>query len=122
MLANATCLWYNRIMDFVFDIIFGALLELFKIICPDHKFKKWQEILLIVLSVIILISSIGCFVAGVCLFNNDAHKTLGIALLAVGGSLLLIQGGIYGGLIGYRLKADARKKNEYNAEDKNANE
>lgn len=110
-------------MDFVFDIVFGALLEIFKIICPNHKLKKWQEILLIALSAIILLSSIGCFVAGVCLFSNDGYKTLGIALLAIGGSLLLIMGGTYGGLIGYRLKAEARKSNENNAtDDINANE
>lgn len=109
-------------MDYVFDVIFGALLEIFKIICPDHKFKRWQEILLIFLSVILLLSSICCFVAGVCLFGNDHHKTSGIVLLAIGGASLLILGGIYGALIGYRLKAEARKDDERKADDGHENE
>ncbi len=32
-------------MDFVFDVIFGLLLELFKAVCPDYELKKWQSAL-----------------------------------------------------------------------------
>ena len=27
-------------MDFVFDVIFGLLLELFKAVCPDYELKS----------------------------------------------------------------------------------
>lgn len=78
-------------MDFVFDVIFGLLLELFKAVCPDYELKKWQSALLIVLGLIVLFATIGCFVAGLVLLNEYAeHKALGVALTAVGVSLFLI--------------------------------
>lgn len=109
-------------MDILFDVIFGAVFEIFKIVCPNHAFKKWQEILLIFLSVTILLAAIGCFTAGVWLFNNDSYKTLGITLLAVGGSVILVLGGVYGALIGYKLKQEERKNNENNEPSENADE
>ena len=51
-------------MDFVFDVIFGLLLELFKAVCPDYELKKWQSALLIVIGLIVLFATIGCFVTG----------------------------------------------------------
>ncbi len=99
-------------MDFVFDVIFGLLLELFKAVCPDYELKKWQSALLIVIGLIVLFATIGCFVAGLVLLNEYAeHKALGVALTAVGVSLFLIQGGIFGALIGLHFKAEAKKNN-----------
>lgn len=99
-------------MDFVFDVIFGLLLELFKAVCPDYELKKWQSALLIVIGLIVLFATIGCFVAGLVLLNEYAeHKALGVALTAVGVSLFLIQGGIFGALIGLHFKVEAKKNN-----------
>lgn len=101
-------------MDFMLDICFGLLLGLFQLIIPEYKFKKWQKALLILLSILLLISSIGCFIAGVHLLNtNKASFALSVSLTSIGGILLLGQCILFFVLIGYGLKLNARK-NENN--------
>lgn len=100
-------------MDFLFDILFGALLGIFKMICPSYQLKKWQEVLLVILSILLLISSIGCFVAGVIILDGfQNYRTLGIVLTAVGLSLLAMQCVAFAVLAGYQFKAKARKHND----------
>lgn len=114
MLAIITRLCYYLLMDFIFDIFFGLLFGLFQIIMPEYKFKKWQKALLILSSILLLISSIGCFIAGVHLLNtNNAPFALSISLTSIGGILLLGQCILFFVLIGYTLKQNARK-NENN--------
>ena len=97
-------------MDFLFDILFGFFAGIFNLICPHYQLKKWQEILCIILSILLLISSIGCFAAGIIILNElRDFKTLGIILTAVGASLLTIQCVAFAVLAGYKLKVEDRK-------------
>lgn len=100
-------------MDILFDILFGFFAGIFNLICPNYRLKKWQEILCIILSMLLLISSIGCFIAGIILLNEFRNfKTLGIVLTAVGASLLTIQCVTFAVLAGYKLKSEAQKSND----------
>lgn len=102
-------------MDLLFDIIFGFFAGIFKLICPHYQLKKWQETLCMIFSVLLLISSIGCFAAGIIILNElQNFRTLGIILTAVGGSLITIQCVAFAVLVGYKLKEDTRKKNDNN--------
>lgn len=102
-------------MDFLFDVIFGFFAGIFKLICPHYQLKKWQEILCIILSILLLVSSIVCFTAGIIILSELQNlKTLGIILAAVGGSLLTIECVTFTVLAGYKLKAEARKNNDNN--------
>lgn len=92
------------------DVIFGVLLELTKQLKPNRKLKKWQEVVLIILSVLLLLCSIGCLIAGVHILSAvPAYKTVGIILLAIGICLILLQCITYFVLIGRHLKAEALK-------------
>ena len=100
-------------MDFIFDILFGTFAGIFNLICPNYRLKKWQKILCIILSILLLTSSIGCFTAGIIILNEFQNSdTLGIVLTASGASLLTIQFVAFAVLTGYKLKAEARKKND----------
>ncbi|MDE7406560.1 MAG: hypothetical protein K2M89_06785 [Clostridiales bacterium] len=92
-------------MDYVLDVIFGVLLELTKQLKPNCKLKKWQEVILIILSVLLLLSSIGCLIAGVHILSAvPGYKTVGKILLAVGICLIVLQCVTYAVLIGKHLK------------------
>ncbi|MCI8458223.1 MAG: hypothetical protein HFE46_00965 [Clostridia bacterium] len=102
-------------MDFLFDIIFGFVAGIFSLICPHYQLKKWQEILCIIFSVLLLISSIGCFAAGIIILTElQSFKTLGIILTTVGGSLLTIQCVAFAVLAGCKLKASTQKNSDNN--------
>ena len=77
-------------IEIVFEIIFEAYLGLAEIIVPDHKFKKWQEVLLKLASIFVALTVLVCLIAGIVLLV-EGNKTVGIALTAVGGGLLAIQ-------------------------------
>lgn len=111
-------------MDYFLDVILCVLLELFKQIKPNSKLKKWQEVILIFLSVLLLLSTIGCLIAGVHILSSvPAYKTAGTILLAIGISLILLHCITYAVLIGLHLKAEAAKsKNDTAAENDNKNE
>lgn len=95
-------------MDYLLDVIFGVLLELTKQLKPNCKLKKWQEVVLIILSVLLLLCSIGSLITGVHILNAvPAYKTVGVILLAIGICLILFQCITYAVLIGKHLKADS---------------
>ena len=99
-------------MDFLFDVLFGIFAGIFNLICPNYRLKKWQEILCAILSITLLISSIGCLVAGIIILNGfQNNRTLGIALTVVGISLMVIQCVAFAVLAGNKLKEEARKNN-----------
>ncbi|MDE6060989.1 MAG: hypothetical protein K2G31_05935 [Clostridia bacterium] len=77
-------------MELIFEILLEAYLGLAEIIVPDHKFKKWQEVLLKLSCILVSLAVIICLAVGIAMFV-EGDKTVGIALTAVGGSLLAIQ-------------------------------
>lgn len=101
-------------MDYILDVIFGVLLELTKQLKPNCKLKKWQEVILIVLSVLLLLGTMVCFLTGVHFLSAiPTYKTSGKILLAIGISLILLHCIAYAVLLGLHLKA-AAKNNDNN--------
>lgn len=106
-------------MDIVFDIVFGVLLGLVKLIAPRYDLKKRQETLLIILGGLLFVASWGCFVGGVyVLAGLGSHKTLGIVLTSVGAALILMQSLVFFVSAGLRLKKDAHAKKDDTTDDR----
>ncbi len=106
-------------MDIVFDIVFGVLLGLVKLIAPRYNLKKWQETLLIIFGGLLFVASLGCFIGGVYVLSVVAsHKTLGIALTSVGAALISMQSLVFFVSAGMRLKKDGHAKKDEPIDDR----
>ena len=77
-------------MEVLLEILMEAYLGLAEILVPDHKFKKWQEVLLKLGCILVSLAVIICLAVGIAMLV-EGDKTVGIALTAVGGGLLAIQ-------------------------------
>lgn len=77
-------------MELIAEIILEIYLGLAEIIVPDHKFKKWQEVLLKLLSTLVALAILICLAAGIALLV-EGQKTVGTVLTAIGGAFLGIQ-------------------------------
>ena len=101
-------------MDILLEIILEIYLNLFEIIIPDHKFKKWQETLLklacALVSVIILTGIIG----GSFILADGGNKILGIVFLSVGSVLLVAQVVLFSISLKYQIKKDKQKNSTEN--------
>ena len=77
-------------MEVLFEILLEIYLGLAEIIVPDHKFKKWQEVLLKLASILVALAVLVCIAVGIAMLVEGSN-TVGIALTAVGGTLLVVQ-------------------------------
>lgn len=99
-------------MEIFLEIMCEIYLEFALILVPEHKFKKWQEILLKILSVSVTLGVLICFIAGISILI-DANKTLyttGIILTIVGGFLTFIQIILFIIVLKKQLKKEKSKK------------
>ncbi len=101
-------------MEIILELVCEIYLELATILVPEHKFKKWQEILLKILSVTVTLGILICLGVGISfLIDKNSSFTTGIILTVVGGTFALIQIVLFVIVIKKQIKIEkAKKENE----------
>ena len=72
------------------EILMEIYLSLGEVLIPDHKFKKWQEVLLRLVCIFVSLIIFALIVAGIAFISGENSFT-GIILLVIGGGLLTVQ-------------------------------
>ena len=101
----------------IFEEIFDLYVNIAEKFSASGKLKKWQESLLRVLCAIMLLAMLTLIPFGICLLTaEEASHALGIAMLAVGVSVLIVHIALVLCLAGKRKIAEKRDIEEDAAE------
>ena len=97
-------------MDFLVEIILELYIGFFEMLIPDRELKKWQSILLRILSVIITVGILACIAVGIDYLIENRTNPIGIICTAVGCALFAIQTVIFIVVFIHQIKEEKRKK------------
>lgn len=101
-------------MDLLLEFLVEIYFSLVEIVVPEHKFKKWQEVVLKIAGILVSIAILGCLIAGISFIADSGNLTVGITLTAVGGGLLAMQLTIFIVVLVHQIKAEKQAKKEAN--------
>ena len=97
-------------MDFFVEIILELYAGFLEMLMPDREFKKWQLILLRILSFIITAGILVCIAIGIDILREDASDVTGIICTATGSTLFAVQTAIFIIVLVHKIKEEKRKK------------
>ena len=97
-------------MELFVEIILELYVGFFEMLIPDRELKKWQSILLRILSVIITVGILACIAIGIDYLIESRTNTIGIICTTVGCALFAIQTAIFIIVFIHQIKEEKRKK------------